>query len=395
MKKVKKTAFLAAFALILAAIPASSSYVSATSISEAEDEREETEGNKEEAEGVLDSLESSVASLQSDIEDLDRQVSDIQSQITEKQAEADALNEEIEITNTKLAEAQVEEENQYAAMMKRIQYLYENDDVEYIDTLLSSASFTDMLNKSEYVEQISKYDQDQLTNLIQVRTEIEEYEATLESDLREVEAVQADLETQEADLNDVIEQKETRMAEYEADIEAQEALIAQYEADLEEIDERIAKLQAAAAASQSSSSSSSSTTYYATSGEFAWPVPGYSSISSYFGLRTSPTAGASSNHRGIDIPCPTGTDIIASASGTVTIAQYNSSCGNYIVINHGNGVSTVYMHNSQLLVSVGETVSQGQVIAKAGSTGVSTGSHCHFGIMINGTYVNPLGYVSP
>ena len=124
-----------------------------------------------------------------------------------------------------------------------------------------------------------------------------------------------------------------------------------------------------------------------------WPATQGSRISSYFGPRSSPTAGASSNHKGIDIPCPTGSDNVASAAGTVVVSQYSSSAGYYIMIDHGNGVSTVYMHNSQLVVSVGQSVEQGQVIAKAGSTGYSTGSHCHFGVMINGSYVNPLDYL--
>lgn len=124
-----------------------------------------------------------------------------------------------------------------------------------------------------------------------------------------------------------------------------------------------------------------------------WPATQGFSVSSGFGPRVSPTAGASSYHQGIDIPCPLGSDIVAAEDGTVVISQYSNSAGNYIMIDHGGGVSTVYMHNSQLLVGVGATVTKGQVIAKAGSTGYSTGPHCHFGVRINGTYVNPWNYL--
>ena len=126
---------------------------------------------------------------------------------------------------------------------------------------------------------------------------------------------------------------------------------------------------------------------------FTWPVPGYNQITSYFGSRTSPVAGASSNHRGIDIACDTGAAVVAAASGTVIVAAYNYAEGNYVCIDHGGGVVTVYMHNSSLAVSVGETVAAGQQIASAGSTGVSTGPHCHFGVRVNGAYVDPLGYL--
>ena len=117
---------------------------------------------------------------------------------------------------------------------------------------------------------------------------------------------------------------------------------------------------------------------------FKWPCPSSSRISSGFGGRTSPTKGASSNHQGIDIPASTGAAITAAASGTVVVSTYSYSAGNYIMISHGGGVYTVYMHCSQLLASEGQTVKQGQTIAKVGSTGYSTGSHLHFGIRSGG-----------
>ena len=122
-------------------------------------------------------------------------------------------------------------------------------------------------------------------------------------------------------------------------------------------------------------------------------MPGYNTITSYFGNRNAPTAGASTNHKGIDIACDTGASIVAASAGTVIVSTYNVGEGNYVCIDHGGGVVTVYMHNSQLLVSVGETVTAGQTIALAGSTGYSTGPHCHFGVRVDGTYVDPLGYL--
>ena len=390
LKKLKKTALIVTCAVALSAMP-----VSATSIQDAQENRDEAEENKDDAQNVLDDLEERQNTLINEVAELDQQVSDIQSQITTKEEEEATLNTEIDDTKKKLAAAQVEEDNQYAAMMKRIQYLYENGEVEYIDTLMSSASFSDMLNKSEYVEQISSYDQKQLNALIQTRQDIQDYETTLEKDLKEVESVKADLQTQKSNLDTVISEKNTKISEYSTDIEAQEALVKKYEEEMEKAEAQIAEYQRIAAQQSSSGNGSSSSPQYYTpgGGSFMWPATQGSSISSYFGPRTSPTAGASSNHKGIDIPCPTGSDIVASAAGTVIISQYSSSAGYYVMIDHGNGISTVYMHNSQLLVSVGQSVEQGQVIAKAGSTGYSTGSHCHFGILVNGTYVNPLDYL--
>ena len=139
----------------------------------------------------------------------------------------------------------------------------------------------------------------------------------------------------------------------------------------------------------------STTTTSTGSSSLRWPCPASGRITSGYGNRKSPTAGASSNHKGIDISASTGSSIVAAAGGTVSIATYSYSAGNYVVVNHGNGLSTVYMHCSQLLVSAGDTVKAGQTIAKVGSTGYSTGSHLHFAVRKNGSYVNPSSYVSP
>ena len=172
-----------------------------------------------------------------------------------------------------------------------------------------------------------------------------------------------------------------------ADIKAQEDRIKQIEAELKRQEEEAKKKAEAQGQTYKPVSIGNI--------NFVWPCPSSGRITSGFGGRTSPTEGASSNHQGIDIGASSGSDIIAAADGTVTISTYSYSAGNYIMINHGGGVSTVYMHCSKLLVSAGETVKKGQVIAKVGSTGYSTGPHLHFGVRLNGIYVNPSKYVSP
>ena len=127
---------------------------------------------------------------------------------------------------------------------------------------------------------------------------------------------------------------------------------------------------------------------------FIWPLPSSHTITSGFGGRTAPTKGASSYHKGIDISASVGDKVIAAASGEVVISEYSYSAGNYIMINHGSGMFTIYMHLSKRLADVGDEVSQGQQIGKAGSTGYSTGPHLHFGVRKNGEYVNPTNYVS-
>ena len=382
-----------------------------------EQQKEEAQQAQEEANANAEKYQKKVDKLTAAVNELDKQATDISTQIVEKKQQAEDLQNEIDETQTKLAEAQVSEDNQYEAMKKRIQYLYEEGDVAYIDALMSSASFEDSLNKSEYVDQLSTYDQKQLNKLVKTKNDIAEYQQTLKDDLADVVKVKADLETKQADLDDVISQKNAEINKYSDDVEMQKALAAEYAKQESELDDKLAELarqeqqrleeerkqreaeqqqqdnnggsdNSGSDSDNSGSNNGGSTTG---SGQFIWPVSG--PITDYFGPRESPTAGASSNHMGIDIGCSYGVPIAAADAGVVTVAEWGESGGNYVMIDHGNGFVTMYLHNSSLAVSVGDVVSQGQTIAYAGSTGYSTGTHCHFSVFLNGSYVNPLDYL--
>ena len=423
--KIKKTgmqvavvttgALLMSFTSIFAA-PVFSVHAEETK-EDVEQQKEEAQQAQEEANANAEKYQKKVDKLTAAVNELDKQATDISTQIVEKKQQAEDLQNEIDETQTKLAEAQVSEDNQYEAMKKRIQYLYEEGDVAYIDALMSSASFEDSLNKSEYVDQLSTYDQKQLNKLVKTKNDIAEYQQTLKDDLADVEKVKADLETKQADLDDVISQKNAEINKYSDDVEMQKALAAEYAKQESELDDKLAELarqeqqrleeerkqreaeqqqqdnnggsdNSGSDSDNSGSNNGGSTTG---SGQFIWPVSG--PITDYFGPRESPTAGASSNHMGIDIGCSYGVPIAAADAGVVTVAEWGESGGNYVMIDHGNGFVTMYLHNSSLAVSVGDVVSQGQTIAYAGSTGYSTGTHCHFSVFLNGSYVNPLDYL--
>lgn len=263
--------------------------------------------------------------------------------------------------------------------------VYESGNKRYLDILLSAVSMSDMLNKTEYVSQVSLYDYNILKQLKIAKEQVANLKQKLESDLKNNEELQREITAQYKTMEQISEDKKNQIAQYNVSIASQEAEVQKYmqaEAEAESI---------ILAAEQAATSYNTPTEY--TGGQFTWPVPGYYEISSYFGVRTSPVAGASTDHKGIDIKCDTGVPVVAAADGTVIVATYNYAEGNYVVIDHGGGMVTLYMHNSSLNVSVGETVSAGQQIACAGSTGVSTGPHCHFGVRINGTYVDPLTYL--
>ena len=363
-------------------------------ISSIEEEKKKTEQAIKELETLKADTETYVRKLDSQLETLNAEVNRLEGNIRDKE-------KTIEETAVKLDEAGKVEKKQYEAMKKRIKYMYEKGDSSYLDLLLQSKSMSELLNRAEYISKISEYDRNMLDQYAAVKDGIADDKAQLEKEKAELVVLQEQTTSKKnsvetlvneksAELKKVNSQIGTKTAQveaYEKDIKAQEDKIKQIEAEIKRQEEEARKKAEAAGQKYNTVSIGNI--------KFIWPCPSSSRITSGFGGRESPTEGASSNHQGIDIGAPTGSNIVAAADGTVTISTYSYSAGNYIMLNHGGGVSTVYMHCSQLLVSAGDTVKQGQVIAKVGSTGYSTGPHLHFGVRLNGSYVNPAKYVSP
>ncbi len=363
-------------------------------ISSLEEEKKKTEAAIRELESLKDDTEQYVRSLDAQLDSLDTELLRLEGDISEK-------TKSIEETAVRLEEAGETEKRQYESMKLRIKYMYEKGDSSYLDLLLQSESMSELLNRAEYIQKISEYDRKMLDEYVAVKEGIARDKVQLETEKEELVTLQEQTQAKQASVEALVNEKTAELARvdirigektaeaeaYEKDIKAQEEQIRKIEAELKRQEEEARRKAEAAGKTYNTVSLGNIS--------FIWPCPASARITSAFGDRESPTAGASSNHKGIDIGAPTGSNIVAAASGTVTISTYSYSAGNYVMINHGGGVSTVYMHCSKLLVSVGDTVKQGDVIAKVGSTGYSTGPHLHFGIRQNGTYVNPSKYVSP
>lgn len=307
-----------------------------------------------------------------------------------------------------LADAKAREEEQYASMKLRIKYMYENGDTNFLDLLFEAESLSDMLNRAEYIQKVSEYDRQKLDEFVAVRNEIEETELRLTEEYNELDRMKQETEAKQSSVEALQADKQKELESYNAKIQDANADIAQMQSEIAGIQEAIRaeenqiaaieaeiRRQEEEARKKAEAQGQSYETKSLGSISFIWPCPASGRITSAFGGRSSPTEGASSNHQGIDIGAPTGSSILAAASGSVVIATYSASAGNYVMINHGGGVYTVYMHMNSIGVSVGQSVSQGQQIGTVGSTGYSTGPHLHFGIRSNGTYVNPTAYVSP
>lgn len=393
--------FLACVLAVILAIPGTALAVTNQDAEEAREQVSSMEDEKEKVEETLKNLESLKNDTAAYVRELDTSLESLGEEISNLQQQRAAKEEEIAVTQGELEEAQEMERQQYESMKLRIQYMYERGETSYFDILMQSENIADMLNRAEYISQISEYDRNQLDAYARTKEQIAQKETELEAEHANLVALQEDLEAKHASVETLLANKQQELANYEAKIASAENEISEYEKDIalqeakiKEIEEEIRRQEEEAR----KKAQEAGTTYKTTSlGDinFIWPCPSSSRITSGFGGRSSPTEGASSNHKGIDIGASTGSDILAAAGGTVTISTYSSSAGNYMMISHGGGVYTVYMHCSQRLVEVGDSVSQGQVIGKVGSTGYSTGPHLHFEIRSGGSNVNPSLYVSP
>ncbi|HAT90502.1 MAG TPA: metalloendopeptidase [Roseburia sp.] len=376
---------------------------STTSLKEAQKEKAALEKALEKAKQTINELKESKGDVQAKVNDLNAQLMNISSRITalenqlaQKNQELTEKKDQIEETKDQLEDAKKQEEQQYADMKVRIQFMYENAQESYFEALFSSESFSDFLNSAEYIMQIQEYDrkklgeyQETVAYIDGVEEQLEEDYATLEEMKKEVEQEKASVEQEKASVATLMKQRETELAGIEGNIDSAQNDADYYAAEIQAQEEIIAEIKRIEA--EKAAAGKQDNPY--TGGVFTWPCPSSTRVTSDYGTRVSPMGGASSNHKGIDIGASGGAAIVAAADGTVTTAAYSSAAGNYVMIDHGGGLYTVYMHASALLVSPGQTVSAGQTIAQVGSTGISTGNHLHFGVSLNGSYVSPWSYL--
>ncbi len=357
--------------------------VCASELSDLQNEKQEKEDKKKEAQEIVDQLKSDKGGILDAIAELDAQVAEYNEQIATLEVEKAELETNIAGLEAELEDAVEKETEQYDAMKERIKYAYENGNITYFDTLFSSTDISDLVNRAEYVEQIYNYDSAMLAELISIKVTIANTKQKLETELASAEEVEAELEDNKAAVQIMIDGKNDQIENYDLYIDDYEELIASIEAEMSAIEDKIAAAEEAAR-------QNGDVAVNLTNGTFQWPVATGGSITSYYGPRSM---FGRSFHYGIDIGCSTGTPIVAGEAGTVIVATYSSVMGNYIVIDHGSGVSTIYMHNSALVAGVGQQVARGELIAYAGDTGQVTAAHCHFGVRINGSYVDPYPYL--
>lgn len=345
-------------------------------------------------EEIKKQLEQSKNDLATYVTQLDTELNNIQARVVEYNELIDKKELEIEVTTEELNDAILRQEEQYDAMKQRIKFMYEQGDTFYMEIIFSSESFTDMMNKADYIEALSSYDRKQLDEYVKTAELIAVCKEELESQKEVLEEARVLVKEEEGNINTLIVEKEAQIVSISSDISNKEAAIKEYEDEIASQNAEIAALEKAVAEEKARLAAENVEARTYDGGMFSWPCPSYTRISDEYGNRMHPTLGIEKFHNGLDMAAPYGSSILAAYDGDVVAASYSSSMGNYIMIDHGDGLYTIYMHASALYVSKGQTVTKGQTIAAVGSTGRSTGNHLHFGVRLNGNYVSPWNYIS-
>ena len=332
-------------------------------------------------------LKAQLSGLTNDLSALQKQISLLDSQIEAQQDEIDAQEELLtELTQMiadktiELEESERQQAEQYAQLRSRLRYMVEHGTTSSLSILLSSDSFSDFLNRYEIIRQISLRDENLFEQLKAIRDKVLTEKQELEDTKKEAEDTKAQMEANKAELEAQMEAKRKQMESIQL---AQKNVKDAYAAMIETEDELMAQYKKAAAEYAAQS------TYVG--GTFMWPLPaGNNVVTCKYGMRTHPITGKRKLHTGVDLRASTGTKVYAANKGTVTTSGYSSAWGNYIIISHGGGITTLYAHMSKRSVSKDDKVKQGDIIGYSGNTGYSTAPHLHFEISKNGSTYNPL-----
>lgn len=342
----------------------------------------ELQNQKNDADSKLGIVQEELSANLQQVENLSQSMSEYQIQIDEWGKQIETLNSSIKEIQEKLDIAQKDYDEQEKLLESRLVTMYEAGDTSFLDFILSSNNIVDFISNYYLMAELTTYDEDLLDKIEREKSEIEQNKKMLETQQSEYNTIKANYEKKKIILYNTKALKD----------EAASKLTEEEKTLSEQIDEYRNQILAVEAEIAQVTKANIDTEYIG--GEMAWPVPGYTRITSNYGMRTHPITGIYKLHTGVDLGAPMGANFIAANDGVVTKAGYNGAYGNMVIIDHGGGISTLYAHGSEILVTVGQTVKKGDNILKVGSTGYSTGAHAHFEVRVNGQPVNPLPYIT-
>ena len=335
----------------------------------------------DESNNRLQAVQEQLSTNMQELQELDNQIAQSQEELNTINTDINDLMNQIKENEEKLSKTQAEFDKIQGLLDARIIKMYETPKFEFLQVILASKNVTEMLSTYYAMKELAEYDNQLLDTVKKQKEDIETTKKILAEKKKQVVTNKQSKQKKAQVLANTKKMRQYYISKLSTEEQELQAKIDEYNGQVNAIEAEI-KLMAL---------NSISADYIG--GAMTWPIPGYTTITSEYGMRVHPITGAYKLHTGTDIGAPMGADFVSAAKGVVVKATYNAAYGNMVIIDHGGGVQTLYAHGSEILVQVGQEVEAGTPVLKVGSTGYSTGPHAHFEIRINGQTVNPLEYL--
>lgn len=345
-------------------------------------QRSDLQNQLNEANGQLNDVQSNLSENLQQVEKLDDRIETAQQELAEQESKITELKESIEEIETQLNSVTEKYNKQVELFKKRMVAIYMAGETQYLDVLLKSSSLSDFISSYYLISQLTEIDENLLNDLESKKKTMDLSRQKLENEKKELATIIENQTRTTRTLQNTKKMRENFIAKLSDDEKNLQTKIDEINKQYEEVNQQILAL----------AQNGIDTAYIG--GELAWPVPGYTRITSKYAMRVHPITGQYKLHTGVDIGAPLGANFVAANDGVVVKAGLNAAYGNMVIIDHGGGISTLYAHGSEILVEVGQTVKRGDPILKVGSTGYSTGPHAHFEVRINGVTTDPLPYIT-
>ena len=375
---MRKNKCIVIILLILFLINVLCIYIYAQDITDLQEQSNNLTEELNSANNILKAVQDEISENMQQLQDLDVKIAESQEELNQIDIEVGDLEKQIEENQTKLADIEKRYENLRNVYKNRLVAIYKKPQLQYLDTLLNSKNMIEFISNYYSIKQLIKFDKKIIEDVKQQKNEIETTKNILAEKKNQIVVAKQNQIKQAQVLSNTKTTREYYISKLSNEEKELQQKIDTYNNQVAELEAEI-KLLAANSISED---------YIG--GAIKWPVPGYSTITSQYGMRVHPITGAYKLHTGVDIGAPMGSSFVAAANGIVTKATYNFAYGNMVIIDHGGGVQTLYAHGSEIMVQLGQSVSAGTEVLKVGSTGYSTGPHAHFEIRINGQTINPL-----
>lgn len=353
----------------------------AENLTDLQEESSEIVEQLNEKNNKLKTIQEQLSEEMKQLQEIDMQMVGSQEELNDINSKIEELSKSIEENEIKLEAVEQEFNEMQVLLDARVIAVYEAPKLQFLDIMLSSKNISDFLANYYAMKELLEYDTELLNKVKVQKQEIEETKEKLALEKQEIILSKQTANKKAQVLLNTKTAREYYISKLSTEEQELQSKIDEYNAQVAEIEAEIKMLAI----------NSISSDYVG--GTMQWPVPGYTTITSEYGMRVHPITGAYKLHTGMDVGAPMGVSFVASANGIVTKATFNSAYGNMVIIDHGGGVQTLYAHGSEILVQLGQVVSAGTEILKVGSTGYSTGPHAHFEIRIDGQTINPIDYL--